>query len=534
MDGDEGRSAGGGNRWPRQETLALIQIRSELDANFRDSGLKGPLWEEVARKLAELGYSRNAKKCKEKFENIYKYYKKTKDGKAGRQDGKNYRFFSQLEAIYSSQHPSAHNEGGATLLLAGVGHTVGPAGVDVCLSEQGGPAEQHSEGALPLETESSDDDYDEPAAVDTAEELHEGSRKRKRKEGKDGGSSSKVAMFESLVKKLMDRQEEMQKKFLDSIEKLEQDRLLREENWRRQETERLQREFQMRAHEYGLAATRDATLVAFLQKYTGQTLQLPAIPLPTSTPVPDPAPAPTATVATPAPAPSPVPAADNTPPTPIPASSVSVAEHQHLVPTPPTVSTHALAVVQAADTPQDDMEKDGSFDPNSKRWPKPEVQHLIRIRSSMETKFQEAGPKGPLWEEISTSMAVLGYSRNAKRCKEKWENINKYFRKTKESNKKRPENAKTCPYFHQLDSLYRSGELGTPVSKMKNFGKGGEDSKHRDDGDGSGRMVQGDEMLALLPAPAPASNGAGAHLFSSPENGSGAERGGPKKAAATR
>ena len=49
MDGDEGRSAGGGNRWPRQETLALIQIRSELDASFRDSGLKGPLWEEVAR-----------------------------------------------------------------------------------------------------------------------------------------------------------------------------------------------------------------------------------------------------------------------------------------------------------------------------------------------------------------------------------------------------------------------------------------------------------------------------------------------------
>jgi hypothetical protein len=45
-------------------------------------------------------------------------------------------------------------------------------------------------------------------------------------------------------------------------------------------------------------------------------------------------------------------------------------------------------------------------------------------------------------------------------------------------------------------------------------------------------MVQGDEMMALLPAPgapAPASNGAGAHLFSSPENGSSAERGGPKK-----
>lgn len=40
---------GGGNRWPRQETLALLKIRSDMDAAFRDSSLKGPLWEEVSR-----------------------------------------------------------------------------------------------------------------------------------------------------------------------------------------------------------------------------------------------------------------------------------------------------------------------------------------------------------------------------------------------------------------------------------------------------------------------------------------------------
>jgi hypothetical protein len=39
----------GANRWPRQETLALLKIRSDMDAVFRDSGLKGPLWEEVSR-----------------------------------------------------------------------------------------------------------------------------------------------------------------------------------------------------------------------------------------------------------------------------------------------------------------------------------------------------------------------------------------------------------------------------------------------------------------------------------------------------
>jgi hypothetical protein len=39
----------GGNRWPREETLALIRIRSEMDAAFRDATLKSPLWEEVSR-----------------------------------------------------------------------------------------------------------------------------------------------------------------------------------------------------------------------------------------------------------------------------------------------------------------------------------------------------------------------------------------------------------------------------------------------------------------------------------------------------
>lgn len=40
---------GGGNRWPRQETLALLKIRSDMDVTFRDASLKGPLWEEVSR-----------------------------------------------------------------------------------------------------------------------------------------------------------------------------------------------------------------------------------------------------------------------------------------------------------------------------------------------------------------------------------------------------------------------------------------------------------------------------------------------------
>lgn len=39
----------GGNRWPRQETVALLKIRSDMDVAFRDASVKGPLWEEVSR-----------------------------------------------------------------------------------------------------------------------------------------------------------------------------------------------------------------------------------------------------------------------------------------------------------------------------------------------------------------------------------------------------------------------------------------------------------------------------------------------------
>lgn len=39
----------GGNRWPRQETLALLKIRSDMGVAFRDATHKAPLWDEVSR-----------------------------------------------------------------------------------------------------------------------------------------------------------------------------------------------------------------------------------------------------------------------------------------------------------------------------------------------------------------------------------------------------------------------------------------------------------------------------------------------------
>ncbi|KAK9946208.1 hypothetical protein M0R45_011683 [Rubus argutus] len=56
-------------------------------------------------------------------------------------------------------------------------------------------------------------------------------------------------------------------------------------------------------------------------------------------------------------------------------------------------------------------------DHTNSRWPQSEVEALILLRSNIESKFQEPGLKGPLWEQVSASMASLGYQRSAKRCK---------------------------------------------------------------------------------------------------------------------
>lgn len=260
------------------------------------------------------------------------------------------------------------------------------------------------------------------------------------------------------MKQVMHKQEVMQQRFLEAIEKREQDRMIRDEAWKRQEVARLAREHEVMAQDRAISASRDAAIVTFLQKITGQTIQLPTPAPPLSFPAaPTPPP-----VSQDAPIPTQTPAPTPTPPPPPPSQSQQQQQvHQHSQ----NFSQVVMAVPEQQVPPQ---ARDiimsgggGSFEAtSSSRWPKVEVLELIKLRSGLEQRYQEAGPKGPLWEEISAGMHRMGYKRNPKRCKEKWENINKYYKKVKESNKKRPEDAKTCPYFHELDALYRKKILG--------------------------------------------------------------------------
>ncbi|GAB2298990.1 hypothetical protein Dimus_033066 [Dionaea muscipula] len=100
------------------------------------------------------------------------------------------------------------------------------------------------------------------------------------------------------------------------------------------------------------------------------------------------------------------------------------------------------SVPREEDEGETQVQSDAKFDSDKKRWPKSEVQALITLRTAFDHGFRATGSKTPLWEEISDGLANVGYTRSTKKCREKWENITKYFKRLKEMGRKRPESSK--------------------------------------------------------------------------------------------
>ncbi|XP_010537280.1 PREDICTED: trihelix transcription factor GT-2-like [Tarenaya hassleriana] len=425
---------GGGNRWPRPETLALLRIRSEMDSAFRDSALKSPLWEQISRNMAELGYRRSAKKCKEKFENVYKYHKRTKEGRFSKPEGKSYRFYNELEAFESLHsyplEPKSriHKLPPTTTVTttASLVPWINPSnGTNPTLftKKQSTIASYNSHTVLSSGYKTNPNDFPSnvpwmnlfssstSSSTASDEEEIEGKRSRKRRKYFKG-------LLKRLTNDLMEKQDKMQKKFLETLEKLEKERVAREEAWRIQETARIHREYEILVHGRSEAAVKDSAIISFLQNVSGQQIQQFR--------------------------------GDQ---------KIRIQNDQ---------KQDEIRTVEATSKKMNNGDNSNYFlSPSSSRWPKAEVEALIRLRTNADDyKFQENGAKGSLWEEISVGMRRLGYNRNAKRCKEKWENINKYFKKVKENNKKRPIDSKTCPYFHQLEAIYKEKNKASALSLM--------------------------------------------------------------------
>ncbi|KAL1549327.1 trihelix transcription factor PTL-like [Salvia divinorum] len=235
----------GAGRWPRQETLTLLEIRSRLDPKFKEANQKGPLWDEVSRIMTEEhGYQRSGKKCREKFENLYKYYKKTKEGKAGRQDGKHYRFFRQLEALYGSEANSS----------------------SASMSEAAHPNLLTAAGCSKLsDTSLSLSNYSDADTSSSDNSGEEGNMKKR------GGWKIKIRDFiDAHMKTMMEKQEAWMEKMMRTMEEKERVRAMREEEWRRHDAERIEREHKFWASERAWIEGRDAALMDALHNLTGR------------------------------------------------------------------------------------------------------------------------------------------------------------------------------------------------------------------------------------------------------------------------
>ncbi|CAA0818861.1 Trihelix transcription factor PTL [Striga hermonthica] len=93
------------------------------------------------------------------------------------------------------------------------------------------------------------------------------------------------------------------------------------------------------------------------------------------------------------------------------------------------------------------------------RWQKQETLTLLEIRSRLDSKFKEANHKGPLWDEVSRILSEEhGYQRSGKKCREKFENLYKYYKKTKDGKAGR-QDRKHYRFFRQLEALYGQNNI---------------------------------------------------------------------------
>ncbi|XP_020876095.1 trihelix transcription factor PTL isoform X2 [Arabidopsis lyrata subsp. lyrata] len=271
--GGGGGEGGGTGRWPRQETLTLLEIRSRLDHKFKEANQKGPLWDEVSRIMSEEhGYQRSGKKCREKFENLYKYYRKTKEGKAGRQDGKHYRFFRQLEALYGDSNTLVscpnHNTQFMSSALHGF-HTQNPMNVTTTTSNIHNVDSVHGfHQSLSL---SNNYNSSELELMTSSSEGNDSSSRRKKRSWK-----AKIKEFiDTNMKRLIERQDVWLEKLTKVIEDKEEQRMMKEEEWRKIEAARIDKEHLFWAKERARMEARDVAVIEALQYLTGKPLIKP-------------------------------------------------------------------------------------------------------------------------------------------------------------------------------------------------------------------------------------------------------------------
>ncbi|KAI3859558.1 hypothetical protein MKX03_024012 [Papaver bracteatum] len=203
---------------------------------------------------------------------------------------------------------------------------------------------------------------------------------------------------EDMYKVLLERQDDMYKVLLGKIEQKENGRITREGTWRNLEMERMRKEKKDRI-------TREETWRKEEERRAQDT-------------------------------------------------HLCLALGQKIVNTPESTRKQIISTPQSPKTTlhnQSGQKKQGL-----QKWPEHEVQALISLRMEMQHKLLSRAVKFGMWEEISLGMASMGFTRTAKKCKGKWEFINRTFKRAAGIGQKGAEDAaKSCPYFQEMDMFYK-------------------------------------------------------------------------------
>ncbi|KAL5069161.1 hypothetical protein RYX36_020048 [Vicia faba] len=365
------------NRWPRQETLSLLEIRSRLDSKFKENNQKAPLWNEISRIMAEeFGYQRSGKKCKEKFENLYKYYKKTKEGKASRQDGKHYRFFRQLEAICGESNTNNHALVSDKAPHAGFVATQTPS--FTMNQENVNGVDDHSlinslkyksdslmsfSNSSEFETSSSENNDEDLSAI--AHSMRSSSKQKGLELEKSDRRVRKSwrgkveEIVDSHMKKIIETQDAWMERMLSVVEQREQEMASKEEERKRKESMRFDQEIhKLWAKEKAWVEARDAALLEVVRKHIG------------------------------------IEGTNN--------KSENGRNYEY---------------------PFESLE--------NQRWTEMEISSLIQLRTSFEHQVREKGYlEDGVWDEIAEKMVYMGFNRNGAECKKIWDEISVSLRRT--------------------------------------------------------------------------------------------------------
>ena len=343
----------------------------------------------------EFGYQRSGKKCKEKFENLYKYYKKTKEGKASRQDGKHYRFFRQLEAIcgeastHASTSDKSHHAGNNSGTVQTPSFKISQdINGDHHLNNPKCSESLSFSNSSEFETSSSENNDEDLSAIAY---MMKHSRDNKQK-GLDHQRPSHHhpgrvrrswrAKVEEIVgshmRKIIETQDAWMERMLSVVEQREQEMASKEEERKKKESMRFDQEVHdLWAKERAWVEARDAALIEIVRKHIGKEVE--ELPL------------------------------DESKVEEFPQSNKNI-KNQAITNDDANNEYHPCEGVD--------------HHSSSGRWTEMEISNLIQLRTGFEQRLRENGYlENGLWDEIAAKLACLGFERSAFECKQIWDEI---------------------------------------------------------------------------------------------------------------